>query len=494
MSLETVQRDAQMTEMLLETLPAGFRKLEALVQALARLLMQRNLFPASHPSVKNALDGFMESLNELIDNRSSVVLSIKEGAIRLINFEVDIIETNDNAIHFLRRALDGISIGEIEFFSGITTDEALAFVEIAAASVRRDTSKDLPALWRRIENIRIRHSQDKIGDAAPKERLPVEIRNRGGDRREMETPDAASAASRMITGVLGRLGKISTDERGRAGRVIIDTVERDGLSNTTFLLLKSLKEYDDYTFDHSINVAVISAAIARRIGYSVEETGRIGTAAIMHDIGKLYIPREIIHKEGKLSPVEWQKVKRHPVDGEKILREEEVDVLACRVAYEHHMRFDMKGYPTPKPGEKCLEASDIVRIADTYDALTTKRPYRKQISPFEALKMMANGRGTEFHPKYFDLFLGVMGNVPIGSVLVLETGERVVVVEIGADGRLPRARMISDSFGNEVKEGPVIDLGETDAETGESKYRVNSVFDSPVRNVDIGKYIPGSGD
>ncbi len=483
-----------MTEMLLETLPAGFRKLEAMVHSLARLLMQRNLFPDSHPSVKNALDGFMESLGSLIDNRTSVVLRVRDGSIRLLNFEVDITDTNDNAVHFLRRALDGLSIGEIEFFSGIGPDEALAFVEIAAASIRRDTSIDLPAIWRRIEKIRIRHSIDGNDDTAPKERLPVEPGRKEGERLGVESPEGVSAVSRMISGVLSRLAKISSDESGRAGRMIIETVEREGGSSTTLLLLKSLKEYDDYTFDHSINVAVISAAIARRIGYSEEETGRIGSAAIMHDIGKLYVPREIIHKEGKLSPTEWQKVKRHPVDGERILREEGLDVLARRVAYEHHMRFDMKGYPMPKPGENCLEASNIVRIADTYDALTTKRPYRKQISPFEALKLMERGRGTEFHPVYFDLFLGVMGNVPIGSVLVLETGERVVVVEIGANGRLPRARIISDSYGNEIKDGPVIDLGETDPETGASKYRVDSISDSPVRNVDIGKYITVSGD
>ena len=237
------------------------------------------------------------------------------------------------------------------------------------------------------------------------------------------------------------------------------------------------------------NVAVISASIARRLGYSDEETGGIGTAAILHDIGKLYVPREIIHKAGRLTPAEWQKVKRHPVDGEKILRDEGLDQLTRRVAYEHHMRYDMKGYPRPKEGEKCLEASNIVRIADTYDALTTRRPYRKQISPFEALKLMEKGRGSEFHPEYFDVFLGVMGNVPIGSVLVLDSGERVLVVEVGSDGRLPRARIISDSYGNDIVDGPVIDLGETDIETGESKYRVNSISDTPVRDVDIGKYV-----
>ncbi len=481
-----------MTETLLETLPAGFRKLEAAVHSLARLLMQRNLFPDTHPSVRNALGSFMESLASLIDSRASVVLKTGGGSIRLLNFEVDITDTNDNAVHFLRRALESLSIGEIEFMAGTEKDEVLAFVEIAAASIRRDKTLDLPAIWRRIERIRIRHSTEGSDIAGSREIIPVPVKKNEDDQGYQPDTREESAAARMISGVLGKLAKISSDESGKAGRMIIRTVDSEGGNSTTFLLLKSLKEYDDYTFDHSINVAVISAAIARRIGYSDEEIGRIGTAAILHDIGKLYVPREIIHKAGRLTPAEWQKVKRHPVDGEKILRDEGMDLLARRVAYEHHMRYDAKGYPRPKEGEKCLEASDIVRIADTYDALTTRRPYRKQISPFEALKLMEKGKGSEFHPVYFDVFLGVMGNVPIGSVLVLESGERVLVVEVGADGKLPRARIISDSYGNEISDGPVIDLGESDPETGASRYKVHSVSDTPVRDVDIGKYVTGN--
>ena len=481
-----------MTETLLETLPAGFRKLESMVHTLARLLMQRNLFPDTHPSVKNALTAFMESLDALIDSRASVVLRVKDGTVRLLNFEVDINDTNDNSVHFLRRALDGLSIGEIEFLAGTKSDEVLAFVQIAGASVRRDTSIDLPAIWRRIENIRIRHAGCTVDQPVSRDLVPVSARKREIEEGTAQESAGESAASRMISGVLRKLAKISADESGRAGRTIIRTFEREGGNSTIFLLLKSLKEYDDYTFDHSVNVAVISAAIARRLGYSDDELGRIGTAAIMHDIGKLYVSREIIHKAGRLTPSEWQKVKRHPIEGEKILREEGMDILTRRVAYEHHMRHDMKGYPMPKQGEECLEASNIVRIADTYDALTTRRPYRKQISPFEALKLMERGRGTEFHPGYFDIFLGVMGNVPIGSVLVLESGERALVIEIGTEGRLPKARIISDSYGNEVVDGPVIDLGETVAETGAARFSVHSVSDTPVRDVDIGKYVTGN--
>ena len=144
-----------MTEMLLETLPAGFRKLESTVHTLARLIMQRNLFPDTHPSVKNAVDDFMKALDSLIDSRSSVTLRFSNGTIKLLNFEVDITETNDNAVHLLRRVLEGLSVGELEFLTGTKPDEALAFVEIAGASIRRDTSIDLPSIWRRIENIRI---------------------------------------------------------------------------------------------------------------------------------------------------------------------------------------------------------------------------------------------------------------------------------------------------------------------------------------------------
>jgi putative nucleotidyltransferase with HDIG domain len=296
----------------------------------------------------------------------------------------------------------------------------------------------------------------------------------------------------VVNGILGRLEKIQSADGTRARAKIVEVIEREGGNTATILLLESLKEYDDYTFTHSVNVAVVSAAIARNLGLGEEFVDAAAHAALLHDIGKLYVPRAIIHKAGQLTPSEWQAMKRHPVDGERILRDEGLDLVARRVAFEHHMRHDLAGYPPPKNGFEAHKASEIVRIADSYDALTTKRPYRRQISPYQAIKLMEKGSGSEFRPDYFAAFLRALGNIPIGSMLRLATGETAIVVGMsGGRGSLPRARVLTDASGSPVSGEAVIDLGEIDPATNRLKWRIESIIDQAVRDIDIGQYIVG---
>jgi hypothetical protein len=158
------------------------------------------------------------------------------------------------------------------------------------------------------------------------------------------------------------------------------------------------------------------------------------------------------------------------------------------------MRYDGKGYPTPKPGHEMTRASHIIRIADTYDALTTKRPYRKQLNPYEAIKVMEKTKSTEFHPEYLDVFMQVLGNIPIGSVLQLETGETVIVVDTGrTSGDMPRVRVLKDESGREVEDEIIFDLNEKDPKASTYKRRILDVKDSAIRDVDVGKYLVEKG-
>ncbi|HSG29548.1 MAG TPA: HD domain-containing phosphohydrolase, partial [Candidatus Krumholzibacterium sp.] len=301
---------------------------------------------------------------------------------------------------------------------------------------------------------------------------------------------AESRIGREVETVLDKLEKIRSLEGKNAGRSILRMIEGGGANEKIVLFLKSLRNYDDYTFAHSVNVAVISTATARHIGFDEAAAGRIGLAALLHDIGKIYVPRHIIRKNGRLSPSEWQIIRRHPVDGARILQGEDLEEDLWRVAYEHHMQYDLSGYPNMKEGDSLLDASHIVRIADTYDALTTKRAYRKQISPYEAIKLMSKTRGSEFHPEYFDTFMHMMGNIPIGSTLELETGETVLVVDIeGRTGMLPRVKLLRTSEGRPVEGGKIIDLNEIDPRTRKRRYRIIRIENSPVRDVEIGKYL-----
>jgi hypothetical protein len=154
------------------------------------------------------------------------------------------------------------------------------------------------------------------------------------------------------------------------------------------------------------------------------------------------------------------------------------------------MRHDRTGYPVPKEGYEAHKASEIVRIADTYDALTTRRPYRRQLNPYDAIKLMAKSSGAEFHKDYFGAFLRILGNIPIGSVLKLNTGETVLVVDISeSNGQLPRVRVLKDASGNDVTEEIIIDLSEREPVTNKLKRQITLIVEQALRDVEIGQYI-----
>lgn len=466
-----------------DALPTEFKAFKQAVHALGGLLLQRRLFPGGHPAVERVAGEAHEQLLVFMGGRDRVTFRIVRHAICHLNFEIDVRDRSERTIHLLRETLRRLSIGELEITRGIERNELLAVADILLGTIRKDESVDLVERWSRIRHVRIRNGDREETPTAPiaasRSLVPVAGGKENEPRRETEM-------SHIIDGVLGKLDKFRSREGSIAGRTIRHIVERGGETAPVILFLNSLKAYDDYTFAHSVNVAVISTAVARHLGFPEDEIDRVGLAALLHDIGKLHVPRSIIHKAGRLTPAEWLIVKKHPVDGERLLAEEGIEPRVRRVAYEHHMRYDDGGYPRVEEGYEQLPASHIVRIADTYDALTTKRAYRKQLSPYEAIRMMERTRGTEFHPKYLDAFLRVLGNIPIGSVVRLNTGEKAVVVEMKAgSGSLPTVRLIAGDNGEGLRHGEIVDLG---AEKADGR-RLAAIEEDSIRDVDVGRYL-----
>jgi HD-GYP domain-containing protein (c-di-GMP phosphodiesterase class II) len=476
----------------IEALPVDFQKFKETVRSLARLLLQRRLFPSTHPSAEKALSEAFIRMDTLLNGKSVVTLKIFGDKIYFLNFEIDILETKDNAVYLFREALKKLSVGEIILNAGVTKKELSLFIETIENLSKQGAMGDSADIWSGIEHIKIRGAQQSVEKDVQNE-VTVNSRSSASadrERKDSEWEQGDSNMREFVFDILQRVEKLHSLDEKTASRKVLQIFENFGKNTPIVLLLRSLRDYDSYTFYHSVNVAVISTAIGRKLELDEDEVDAIGLSALLHDIGKLYVPKDILFKGGRLSPAEWIVVKRHPIDGEKILREERIGGISRAVAYEHHMRYDMKGYPVPKPGYEMERASHIVRIADTYDALTTKRPYRKQLNPYEAIKVMEKAKGGEFHPEYLDLFMRVLGNIPIGSVLQLESGETVVVVDTDRPGGdLPRVRVIKDEFAREVRTEIILDLNEIDPKTATYKRRIIDVKDSAIRDIDVGKYI-----
>ena len=173
--------------------------------------------------------------------------------------------------------------------------------------------------------------------------------------------------------------------------------------------LLQLKEFDQYTTTHSMNVAVLAMALAESRGLSARDVRAFGVAGLLHDIGKVKIPIEVLTKPGRFSDTERALMNRHPAEGARlILRAEEDLDLAAVVAYEHHIMLNGDGYPTFQFRRDCHEGSKLVHVCDVYDALRTHRPYREAWPQSKTLSYIEDRAGTEFDPELAGAFVRMM--------------------------------------------------------------------------------------
>ena len=186
------------------------------------------------------------------------------------------------------------------------------------------------------------------------------------------------------------------------------SVAMHGDSQVVLPLLR-LKEFDEYTTTHSLNVSVLVMGLAEYLGLPSGDVRTIGVAGMLHDLGKVRVPKDILRKRGKLSPEEWQVMRAHPVDGARIILESDHNLdLAAVVSFEHHIMINGGGYPCRHHRRDCHHASRLVHVCDVYDALRTRRPYRDAWEPEETLQYIERGIGTEFDPETAHAFVAMM--------------------------------------------------------------------------------------
>ena len=257
-------------------------------------------------------------------------------------------------------------------------------------------------------------------------------------------------------------------------RRLMQSIYNHIVDNESFVFgMTNLKNYDEYTLNHSVNVCLLATALGRRLGLNRGEIVDLGIAAFFHDLGKLETPLEILNKPAKLDEGEREIMEQHPFKGaEKLVLLKEsrrLPLRAIHVAMEHHIREDLSGYPRYFHKEDVNLFSKIVKVVDFFDAVTTKRVYRTKIfTRAEALGLMLDQSGAEFNPLILKAFVNLMGALPIGSLVALNTGEIGIVFELNQEPKFqlrPTVKLITDTSGNRI-DGEIVDLTETDPATG----------------------------
>lgn len=253
-------------------------------------------------------------------------------------------------------------------------------------------------------------------------------------------------------------------------RRLIQSIFNHLVDNESFLLgLTNIKNHDEYTLNHSVNVSLLAIALGKRLGLSRAELVDLGLSAFFHDLGKIETPLEILNKPGQLTEEERKIMELHPSQGaEKLVQLKEfrrLPISAIHVAMEHHIKEDLSGYPHFKIKQDINLYSRIVKVCDFFDAITTKRVYRKKVfTRAEALSLMLDQIGAEFNPIILKAFVQMMGVFPIGSVVLLNTGEVGLVTGVNQEMKFlmrPKVKLIADAEGNKI-DGEIVDLTEVD--------------------------------
>lgn len=282
----------------------------------------------------------------------------------------------------------------------------------------------------------------------------------------------------------------------KAKRLMQNAVNAIMRDDSTLLGLANIKNYDEYTFNHSVNVAIYAIALGQRIGIPKKHLSHLGMAGLFHDLGKTRIPKEILNKTGKLSPEEWSTMRSHPLVGtELIMRMKEWGELSTRMiegAFEHHLRYDLTGYPKLTRKRRITLFGRIITIADFYDALVRPRVYNR--FPYvseKILGIMLERSGKDFDPAVVKVFINMIGIFPLGTLILLNTNEMGLVTQIQEDSELidrPKVCLLYYSDG-EYRKGKVVDLKEMDEATRDFKRTIVKTLDPNEYNINVAEFL-----
>ncbi len=278
-------------------------------------------------------------------------------------------------------------------------------------------------------------------------------------------------------------------------RVVQGIVDQILSEETSLMGLTTIRDYDDYTFTHCVNVCIFSVALGRRLGLTRLQLYDLGFSALFHDIGKSRVPIDIIQKPDALTEDEWRLVAAHPWLGVLALfqlrEQSEFPYRAMLVAYQHHMKRDLTGYPRSLHLSEMTFYSKIVAVADGFDAATTRRVYMSDaLDPSEVLREMRDNPRRGMDPVVVKAFVALLGIYPVGTFVVLDTFELAIVHGANPLPEMvsrPLVRIVSDALGNVLHPGEVVDLAERD-ESGAYRRTIIKTGDPERYGIRVGDY------
>jgi HD-GYP domain-containing protein (c-di-GMP phosphodiesterase class II) len=375
------------------------------------------LYTEDHPKYLEFIQKLYTMLDEILRNKKELIIGIVDSELA---WEEHIFFDLSHKLRGLINFLEESKIQRIVFQQGLRNDELGSFIAFLTRTKRLDDIEEKEYFTLHgIQNIR-----------AGRIKRQVEVEG-GGDRTgEMvkQYESSLAAVSNSLNTVLNEEDIDYLDLRFNILNVMENFVGR----HQELLNLVSVKQKDLITFVHLLNVSLLSMFFSSSLGFSKDDVLDIGIAALYHDIGKLSISQKILQKKSKLADSEFARMKDHTLLGTKILYryKESLGTLPIVVSFEHHLRYDLQGYPKVSYPQKPHIASLIVSMCDVYDALAQRRTYKKDYPPNQIYEMMIKESGKLFDPQLLERFFQAIGVWPVGTLVKLSDKSIAVVREI----------------------------------------------------------------
>ena len=435
------------------------QRAEEIVRRLAAAMRGAELYAPNHPLVLRSVDTLATGALQALQASPTVVVGFigEEVVVNSVR-----LPRGSAALVGFARDLREREIEKITFTRGLTRDDVRGLMTTLA-----DRQSPVP-IGDRLNNQGIRNIT--LG------KVVIE-----------EPPDdqAGIAAARRVYGTavqtaenLWNAAKAGDQPDPGAARKIIDSLARlVSQDRTSLVALTAVKKYDNYTFTHMVNVAALSMAQARSLNIEGPLLREFGFAALMHDIGKVNTPLDVLNKPDKLSTEEFDIMKRHVVDGAHILRRTpEMPALAPVVAFEHHLKQDLSGYPEGIGSRKLNLCTMIVSIADVFDALRSNRIYRQGLATARIKAIMSEQDSPAFNHVLLKRFVNLMGLFPVGNLVRLNTDElAIVTAEQPNDPFRPQVKVITNRKGEKLEQPELVNTWERDSRGDQSRAVVEAV-------------------